>query len=107
MDWLQTVANLHLPSVISHDHLLRAMDALLDQGTAVEDLIAAQLRLKSNGSAASPKTALQLLSRIQQHRATVGSKTLFRHLSNHPRTTRTLRRTASARPEIAGCSHIF
>lgn len=34
-----------------------------------------RLRLKANGSAASPKTALQLLGRIQQHRATIGSKT--------------------------------
>jgi transposase len=28
-----------------------------------------RLRLKANGSTVSPKTALQLLSRIQQHRA--------------------------------------
>jgi hypothetical protein len=44
LDWLQTVAIPHLPSAISHDHLLRAMAALMDHGTAVEDPIAAQLR---------------------------------------------------------------
>lgn len=44
LEWLQTVAVPHLPSSISHDHLLRAMDALMDHSTAVEDLIAAQMR---------------------------------------------------------------
>jgi len=31
-----------------------------------------RLRLKANGSAISPKTALELLGRIQKHRATIG-----------------------------------
>jgi hypothetical protein len=44
LDWLQTVSIPHLPSTVSHDHLLRAMDALMDHGTAVEDLLAAQMR---------------------------------------------------------------
>ncbi len=33
-----------------------------------------RMRLKANGSKASPSTALEILRRIQQHRATVGTK---------------------------------
>lgn len=33
-----------------------------------------RMRLKEHGSKASPKTALELLRRIQQHKATVGTK---------------------------------
>lgn len=33
-----------------------------------------RLRLKANGSSVSPKTALELLGRIQQHRATIGKQ---------------------------------
>ena len=31
-----------------------------------------RMRLKANGSSTSPKTALELLARIQKHRATIG-----------------------------------
>jgi len=34
-----------------------------------------RMRLKAHGSTASPKTALELLRRIQQHRATIGEHT--------------------------------
>jgi hypothetical protein len=40
LEWLETVSIPNMPSEISHDHLLRAMDALTDQSEAVEDLIA-------------------------------------------------------------------
>jgi transposase len=34
-----------------------------------------RMRLKAHGSTASPKTALELLRRIQHHRATIGKQT--------------------------------
>ena len=42
--WLDTVALPGHPEHSSHDHLLRAMDALMDRAGAVEDAVAAQLR---------------------------------------------------------------
>ncbi len=33
-----------------------------------------RMRLRENGSTANPKTALELLRRIQQHKTTVGTK---------------------------------
>ena len=42
--WLETVAMPDVPESISHDHLLRAMDALMDRVTDVESAVAAQLR---------------------------------------------------------------
>ena len=34
-----------------------------------------RMRLKASGSSASPKTALEMLRRIQKHRATIGERT--------------------------------
>ncbi|MDQ3525481.1 MAG: IS1634 family transposase [Chloroflexota bacterium] len=42
--WLDTVAMPDLPEAISHDQLLRAMDALMDRVDDVESAVAAQLR---------------------------------------------------------------
>lgn len=42
--WLETVAMPEMPSAVSHDHLLRAMDALMDRLDDVESAVAAQLR---------------------------------------------------------------
>lgn len=42
--WLETVSLPDAPTHITHDHLLRAMDALMDHIDAVEKTIAAQLR---------------------------------------------------------------
>ena len=42
--WLDTVAIPEHPEQVSHDHLLRAMDALMDRAGAVEDAVAKQLR---------------------------------------------------------------
>jgi hypothetical protein len=42
--WLDTVAMPGMPEAISHDQLLRAMDALMDRVAPVEKAIAAQLR---------------------------------------------------------------
>jgi hypothetical protein len=42
--WLDTVAMPEHPEQTSHDHLLRAMDALMDRAGAVEDAVARQLR---------------------------------------------------------------
>lgn len=42
--WLETVSMPDVPEVISHDHLLRSMDALMDRVDAVEEAVAAQLR---------------------------------------------------------------
>ncbi len=42
--WLETVAMPELPEVVSHDQLLRTMDALMDRIDAVEAAIAEQLR---------------------------------------------------------------
>ena len=42
--WLDTVAMPDVPEAISHDQLLRAMDALMDRVEDVETAIAAQLR---------------------------------------------------------------
>lgn len=42
--WLDTVAMPQMPERVSHDQLLRAMDALMDRAAAVESAVAAQLR---------------------------------------------------------------
>jgi hypothetical protein len=42
--WLETVAMPHMPERVSHDHLLRTMDALMDRVAAVEAAVAGQLR---------------------------------------------------------------
>ncbi|MBS0212236.1 MAG: IS1634 family transposase, partial [Proteobacteria bacterium] len=42
--WLETVAVPETPAAVSHDHLLRSMDALMDHIDAVETAVAAQLR---------------------------------------------------------------
>lgn len=44
LQWLQTVALPNLPAAISHDHLLRTMDALMEHSEAVESQVAALLR---------------------------------------------------------------
>ena len=44
LQWLDIVALPGHPETSSHDHLLRAMDALMDRAGAVEDAVAAQLR---------------------------------------------------------------
>jgi len=41
--WLGTVAMPDMPEAVSHDHLLRAMDALIDRAEAVESAVAQQL----------------------------------------------------------------
>lgn len=42
--WLDTVAMPAIPEQITHDQLLRAMDALISCGPAVEKAVAGQLR---------------------------------------------------------------
>jgi hypothetical protein len=42
--WLETVAMPDMPTEITHQHLLRAMDALVDHAEAVEAALAGQIR---------------------------------------------------------------
>ena len=42
--WLDTVAIPAMPEDVTHQHLLRAMDALMDHGQAVEAALARQIR---------------------------------------------------------------
>jgi len=42
--WLETVAMPAMPDTVSHQHLLRAMDALMDHADAVADALARQIR---------------------------------------------------------------
>ena len=42
--WLDTVAMPHMPAKVTHQHLLRAMDALMDHAGAVEERLARQIR---------------------------------------------------------------
>lgn len=42
--WLETVAIPAMPDTVTHQHLLRAMDALMDNTDAVEDALARQIR---------------------------------------------------------------
>jgi len=42
--WLDTVAMPAMPQTVTHQHLLRAMDALMDNAGAVEDALARQIR---------------------------------------------------------------
>ena len=42
--WLETVAMPAIPEGVTHQHLLRAMDALMDHGPAVEAALARQMR---------------------------------------------------------------
>ena len=42
--WLETVAMPAMPEGVTHQHLLRAMDALMDHGKAVEAALARQIR---------------------------------------------------------------
>lgn len=42
--WLKTVAMPQMPKTVLHDHLLRAMDALMDRAAEVETAVAKQLR---------------------------------------------------------------
>jgi hypothetical protein len=44
LDWLQTVAIPGMPEEVTHDQLLRTMDALMDRAEAVEARIARQIR---------------------------------------------------------------
>jgi len=44
LDWLETVSIPGMPDGITHDQLLRTMDALMDHAEAVEARVAAQLR---------------------------------------------------------------
>lgn len=44
LGWLETVSIPGMPTDITHDQLLRTMDALMDQAQAVEARVAAQLR---------------------------------------------------------------
>lgn len=44
LDWLETVAIPGMPAAVSHDQLLRAMDALIDNADAVEARVATLLR---------------------------------------------------------------
>ncbi|MBK7144397.1 MAG: IS1634 family transposase [Xanthomonadales bacterium] len=44
LEWLETVSIPGMPEGISHDQLLRTMDALMDRAEAVEARVAAQLR---------------------------------------------------------------
>lgn len=44
LDWLQTTAIPGMPEVVTHDQLLRTMDALMDRADAVETQVAAQLK---------------------------------------------------------------
>uniref|UniRef100_UPI001108CF8A IS1634 family transposase n=1 Tax=Poseidonocella sp. HB161398 TaxID=2320855 RepID=UPI001108CF8A len=42
--WLETVAMPAMPEAVTHQHLLRAMDALMDHADTVEDALAKQVR---------------------------------------------------------------
>ena len=42
--WLETVAIPPMPDIVTHQHLLRAMDALVDYADAVEEALARQFR---------------------------------------------------------------
>jgi transposase len=42
--WLETVAMPAMPDTVTHQHLLRAMDALMDHASAVENALARQIR---------------------------------------------------------------
>lgn len=42
--WLETVAMPAMPDAVTHQHLLRAMDALMDHADAVENALARQVR---------------------------------------------------------------
>ncbi len=42
--WLETVAMPAMPAAVTHQHLLRAMDALMDNVDTVEDALARQIR---------------------------------------------------------------
>jgi transposase len=42
--WLETVAMPAMPETVTHQHLLRAMDALMDHADAVEEALARQIR---------------------------------------------------------------
>jgi transposase len=44
LDWLETVSIPDMPAVVTHQHLLRTMDALIEHGTQIEKLMAEQLR---------------------------------------------------------------
>ena len=44
LDWLGTVSIPNMPETVSHDHLLRSMDALIDNTEAIEKQIAQQMR---------------------------------------------------------------
>lgn len=44
LDWLQTTAIPNMPDHISHAHLLRTMDALMENAAEIEDLMAEQMR---------------------------------------------------------------
>lgn len=44
LEWLQTVAIPEMPAEVTHDQLLRTMDALMDRAEAVEERIAKQIR---------------------------------------------------------------
>ncbi|TQM90434.1 hypothetical protein BD293_3820 [Roseinatronobacter monicus] len=42
--WLETVATPAMPETVTHQHLLRAMDALMDNAEGVEEALARQIR---------------------------------------------------------------
>jgi hypothetical protein len=44
LDWLQTTAIPNMPDQVSHAHLLRTMDALMDNAVEIEGLMAEQMR---------------------------------------------------------------
>jgi transposase len=44
LDWLETVAIPGMPDAVTHDQLLRTMDALMDHAEAVQARVAAQLK---------------------------------------------------------------
>jgi len=44
LDWLETTAIPNMPENISHDHLLRTMDALMDNADSVENLMAKAMK---------------------------------------------------------------
>ena len=44
LQWLETVAMPGVPETVTHDQLLRTMDALMDRAEAVESCVARQLR---------------------------------------------------------------
>ena len=44
LEWLESVAIPEMPATLTHDHLLRAMDALMENAEDIESLMAAQMR---------------------------------------------------------------